>query len=148
MYQTIKTKLMTVKESTSIAISIPEAIKDACQDIAELAQESFQILTLNARNLLIERHMITLGIADACLVHPREVFRAACQDSACAIILIHNHPSGDVTPSSEDMRITKQLIEAGKIMDIKILDHVIIGKQKGDIRILSFREEGIYNFSS
>jgi len=90
--------------------------------------------------------MITLGLANATLIHPREVFRPAIQDAALSIILIHNHPSGDISPSLEDLRTTKKLIEAGKIIEIEILDHIIIGKQNGEPHFMSFREEGICSF--
>jgi DNA repair protein RadC len=78
------------------------------------------------------------------LVHPREVFRAAILDGAGAIILAHNHPSGDPTPSSEDIRITRQLVEAGKILDIEVLDHVVVGR--GERPFLSLRESGLVSF--
>lgn len=146
MYQTIQTKFMTVKDATEIKISSSDKVIDICKDMSFLAQESFQVLTLNAKNILIDRHMITLGLANATLIHSREIFRPAIQDAALSIILIHNHPSGDTTPSPEDLRITKKLIEAGKIIDIEILDHIIIGKQNGEPHCMSLKEEGICSF--
>ena len=94
--------------------------------------------------------MITLGLADASLTHSREVFRPALHDGASAVVLIHNHPSSDVTPSAEDIRITKQLIDAGRIVDIKVIDHVIVGREcsnRADKPFLSMREEGVSDFS-
>lgn len=146
MYQAVETKLMTVKEASSTILRDPEEVTKVCKDLAHLAQESFQVLTINAKNRLIDRHMITLGVADACLVHPREVFRACVEDSAVAFIMVHNHPSGDTNPSAEDLRITRQLIEAGKIMDIKAVDHVIIGRENGEAKGFSLREEGLCAF--
>ena len=120
-----------------------------CSDIAGLAQESFHVLSLDVRNRLINRHLISLGLADASLVHPREVFRAAIgQDGACALLLAHNHPSGDPTASAEDLRITRQLVEAGRILDVRILDHVIIGRpMNGSPAFLSMREAGLVTFA-
>jgi len=146
MYTSIQTQLMKVKEASNIFMSDPQQVSKQCQDIADLAQETFQIITLNSKKMMIDRHLITLGILDASLVHPREVFRPCIQDSAAALILVHNHPSGDITPSVEDIRITKKMIEAGNILEIKPLDHVIIGKKDGKVQYLSMREEGICQF--
>ncbi len=90
-------------------------------------QENFYVLMLNNKNHIIGEKLITKGILDSAILHPREVFKPAIKNSASRIILIHNHPSGDPRMSGEDLEITKQLIEAGKLIDIKILDHVIIG---------------------
>jgi len=147
MYTSIQTQLMKVKESSNKLIRTPKQASEQCQDIADLAQEAFQIITVNSKNMMIDRHLITLGILDASLIHPREVFRPCIQDSAAALILVHNHPSGDVTPSAEDIRVTKRMIEAGNIIDIKPLDHVIIGKQNGKIQHLSLRESGVCQFN-
>jgi len=90
---------------------------------------------------VIEKHLVSLGTVSSALVHPREVFRALILSSASTTILAHNHPSGDPTPSSEDVRITRQLVSAGEIMGIKVLDHVIIGDAA-----LSLRESGLVKF--
>jgi len=135
---------MAVKETaTETTITTPEACYELFKDSAKLAQEVFCIVTLNSKNKVIKEHMITMGILNSSLVHPREVFRQAITDNAAAIILAHNHPSGDPTPSSEDIKVTKQLVSAGEIIGIKVLDHVIIG----DPRCLSLREEGLVRFS-
>ena len=147
MYTSIQTQLMKVKETSNNLVRTPKQASEQCQDIADLAQEAFQIITVNSKNMMIDRHLITLGILDASLIHPREVFRPCIQDSAAALILVHNHPSGDVTPSVEDIRVTKRMIEAGNIIDIKPLDHVIIGKQNGKIQHLSLRESGVCQFN-
>ena len=139
MYQTITAQLMTVKEASDDIASSPQNVANICEDLGNLAQESFHILTLNAKNNIIQRHMITLGIADASLVHPREVFRPACEDSACRIILVHNHPSGDPAPSNQDISITKRLVEVGNVVGIKVIDHVVIGNES----YYSFVDEGI-----
>lgn len=111
--------------------------------------ECFWVLLLDRKYRLRRPPLrITLGILDASLVHPREVFKEAVRTSSAAVVLVHNHPSGDPTPSPEDIRITRQLVEAGKIMDIEILDHVILGRA-GDGRTqdyLSLRESGLISF--
>lgn len=125
----------------------PADMARLCADVRELAQESFHVIMLNAKNRVVNRHMVSLGIADASLVHPREVFRQAIVDNAASIVLLHNHPSGDPTPSAEDIRITRQLIEVGKIVDIKILDHVIMGQEsENQPGFLSMRESGLCEF--
>jgi len=129
-------------------VKTPEDVYGLCGDIALLAQESFHVVSLDAKNNLINRHLVTLGLADSSLVHSREVFRPAIQDGASAIVCVHNHPSSDVTPSAEDIRITRQLIDAGRIIDIKLLDHVIVGRPtNGNPPFLSMRESGLCEFS-
>ena len=92
---------------------------------------------------------MTQGILDASLVHPREVFRLAIREATAAIVLVNNHPSGDPTPSPEDIRITRQLVDAGKVIDIRVLDHVILGRTiRGSGRnYTSMREEGLVQFT-
>ena len=147
MYTAIQTQLMKIKEASNILMCDPQQVSQQCQDIADLAQEAFQIITLNSQNMMIDRHLITLGILNASLVHPREVFRPCIQDSAAALILVHNHPSGDITPSAEDIRITKKMIETGNILEIKPLEHIIIGKKDGKVQYLSMREKGLCQFN-
>ena len=136
-----------VREARGPQICEPLALARDCADLAGLAQEAFVVVTVNTKNRKIARHLITLGVVDASLVHPREVFRAAIADGATAIILAHNHPSGDPAPSSEDLRITRQLVDAGKILDVRVLDHVIIGREiEGRPGFLSLRESGLVAF--
>lgn len=147
-YTTAMVQLPLVKEGKGERIKAPEDVWRLCSDLSKLAQESFQVLLLNAKNNLMNRHMVTLGLVDASLVHPREVLRPAIVDGASALVLVHNHPSGDPTPSAEDIRITKQLIEAGRTVDIKIMDHIIIGQKEGSQKgFISMREEGLCDFS-
>ncbi len=96
--------------------------------ISDARQEEFHIVTLNTKNQVIDTHQITVGTLDASLVHPREVFRAAIKDAASSIILVHNHPSGDPTPSREDHAVTDRLTETGKTIGIDVLDHIVLGK--------------------
>ena len=90
-------------------------------------QEHFYIITFTTKNHILGEHLISKGILDATILEPREVFRPAIKAAASKIILIHNHPSGDPQPSDEDIEVTKKLIEAGDMIGIKVLDHVIIG---------------------
>ena len=93
-------------------------------------QEHFYVLMLNTQNYIIGEHLISKGILDASIIHPREVFKPAIKNSAAKIILVHNHPSGDPTPSKEDEEVTNNLVETGNLLGIRVLDHVIIGKDK------------------
>ncbi len=83
-------------------------------------------MLLNARNELIREITVAVGCLTGSLVHPREVFQPAVRDSAAAVILVHNHPSGDPTPSPEDVQLTERLVEAGRILGIRVLDHVVV----------------------
>jgi DNA repair protein RadC len=105
----------------------------------DLTQEEFRVIILDAQHRAVRDVLITRGILNSSLVHPREVFRAAIADHAAAIILVHNHPSGDPAPSVDDRNITEQLVAAGRLLDIPIHDHVIIGRG----RYTSFAEAGI-----
>ncbi len=108
-------------------------------NVQEEAQEVFGILILNTKNKIVAVHEISRGILNSSLIHPREVFKPAVLHNASSIICFHNHPSGDPNPSKDDVDVTRRLVEAGEIMGIDILDHVIVG----DDRYTSFRERGI-----
>lgn len=95
--------------------------------LRDLPQEEFHALLLNTRHRVIREVAVTRGILDASLIHPREVFRQAVVEGAAGIILVHNHPSGDPTPSAEDRAVTRQLGEAGRALGIPVLDHIVIG---------------------
>jgi DNA repair protein RadC len=95
--------------------------------LRDLVQEEFHALLLNSQHAVIREVLVTRGILDASLIHPREVFRPAVEAGAAALILVHNHPSGDPTPSPEDLAVTRQLEAAGRTMGIPVLDHVIVG---------------------
>ncbi len=107
--------------------------------LGHLKKEVFMILALNSANLLIREIKISEGILNSSLVHPREVFKQAILESAASIILIHNHPSGEVQPSQEDKAITRRLVESGRLLDIPVLDHIIIGQGC----YFSFRDAGL-----
>jgi DNA repair protein RadC len=94
----------------------------------DAAQEEFHLVTLDVRHRVVDTHRVSVGTLDRSLVHPREVFRPAIKDAAKAIILVHNHPSGDPTPSEEDLAVTGRLEEAGKTLGIHVLDHIIVAR--------------------
>jgi len=142
-YNSALVQLPLVRESAGERIRTPEDVFGVCKDMMHCAQESFHVLLLGSKNRLISRVLVTLGLVDASLVHPREVFRAAIESNSSAVVLVHNHPSGDPTPSSEDIRITRQLIEAGRIIDIKVLDHIVIAREPP---FLSMRESELVAF--
>lgn len=129
----------------------PEDIAHLCEDIGQSAQEVFCVVDLNTKNNVIDKRLVTLGLLDASLVHPREVFRGAIANNAAAVIVAHNHPSGDPTPSAEDIRITRQLVEAGRILSITVLDHIVIGRKDangaGTPGFISLRESGLVEFT-
>jgi DNA repair protein RadC len=91
-------------------------------------QEEFHIVTLDTKLQPIQSHQITIGTLDASLVHPREVFRAAIRDAASSILLVHNHPSGDPTPSRQDHEVTERLKRAGELVGIQVIDHIVVAK--------------------
>lgn len=111
-------------------------------------QESFMAILLDTKNKPIGAPVeCCRGLLDQCPVHPREVFRAAVRDSAASVILAHNHPSGDPTPSKEDIDITRRMIEAGKILGIRIVDHVICGRPSDATPgFVSLREKNLVAF--
>jgi DNA repair protein RadC len=96
--------------------------------LRDAPQEEFHALLLNSRHRVLREVLVTRGILDSALIHPREVFRPAVSEGAAGVILVHNHPSGDPTPSAEDRAVTRQLAEAGRVVGIPVLDHVILGR--------------------
>jgi DNA repair protein RadC len=106
--------------------------------LRDLPHEEFWVILLDSQHAVIRELQVSRGILDASLVHPREVFRLAIAESASALILVHNHPSGDVSPSAEDLAVTTQLARSGRILGIPVLDHVIVG----DGRWTSLAESG------
>lgn len=146
-YRTALVQLPLVCEQAGKPVLTPSDAAALCADIADLAQETFHVLLLNNRNRLIERQMVTLGVVDSTFMHAREIFRPAILAGANQIVLTHNHPSGDPSPSAEDIKSTRQMIEAGRIIGIKVLDHVIVGKTDGThAGYQSLRETGACPF--
>ena len=118
-----------VSEITSTRAAV-EFCDDAFSGLAiSGVQEEFHIVTLSTKHLPINTHLITRGTLDASLVHPREVFRPAIRDSASAVILVHNHPSGDATPSREDHQVTDRMTEVGTLLGITVLDHIVVASE-------------------
>lgn len=115
------------KKNNLRRISCPEDVIDCLYDMKFLKQEVFKVLLLDTKCQLIGIEEISKGTLDSSLVHPREVFKPAIKKSAKFIILVHNHPSGIIAPSKADIKITERLVEVGKILEIEVLDHVIIG---------------------
>jgi DNA repair protein RadC len=105
----------------------------------ELPVEEFHVAVLDAQHRLERDVLVTRGLLNSSLVHPREVFREAIAERAASVILVHNHPSGDPTPSAEDHKVTAQLVAAGKLLDIPVQDHIIVGRG----RYVSFAEAGL-----
>ena len=118
----------------------PADVYELCAPaLRDLRQEEFRLLLLNTQHAVLRELVITRGTLDTSVVHPREVFRAAISESAAAIVLVHNHPSGDPAPSREDRDVTEQLAAAGRLIGIPVLDHVVVG----DGRYVSFVEMGL-----
>jgi DNA repair protein RadC len=107
--------------------------------LRDLAVEEFHLLALDSQSQVLREVLVTRGLLNSSLVHPREVFRTAIAEAAAGIIVVHNHPSGDPTPSAEDQSVTRQLVAAGRLLDLPLYDHVIIA---GD-RFTSFATAGL-----
>lgn len=120
-------------------IRSPQDVYARVASLQNLAVEQFWAVYLNTKNGVLAERAIFQGTVNATVVAPREIFHRAIRLMAASVILVHNHPSGDPTPSSEDITITKKMVEAGKVVDIAVLDHVIIGKGQ----FLSLKEKGI-----
>jgi DNA repair protein RadC len=138
---------MDVKNPQSVVKVIRASIKD-------MKKEHFMLVILNTRNKIIRIENISVGTLNASLVHPREVFNKAIAHTASSVVIAHNHPSGDPEPSEEDLKITRRLIEAGRILGIEVLDHIIIGRNSAKSALAgenkpekesycSFKEKGL-----
>lgn len=121
-------------------IEKPEDVIAQVTYLRDKKKEYFVALYLNARNQLIHKETVSIGNLNASLVHPREVFQPAITFSAASIILVHNHPSGDCQPSEDDLELTKKLIQAGEIIGIEILDHLVLSREI----FLSFKEAKLF----
>ncbi len=122
---------VTIRSPEDVAVLLKEELR-------YLQKEHFVCLFLNTKNHVMARETLSIGSLNASIVHPREIFRAAIKRSSASIVCVHNHPSGDPTPSPEDVQLTSRLVEAGSIIGIEVLDHVIIGDQ----RFVSLKEHG------
>ncbi len=133
-------RLNKVGPYDKIKVTSPATIADVIMDeMRYLTKEHFRIAILDTKNQILSIENVSIGTLNASIVHPRDVFKIAIKKNANSIILIHNHPSGDITPSNEDINITNRLIDAGNLIGIKVLDHIIIG----DNRFFSFKEKSL-----
>jgi DNA repair protein RadC len=143
-----KIQYQLVQEGPQEVLSTPEKIVQymaGAFDEAPVA-EMFYVVCLSRKNRPLGRHRVTMGTATAALAHPREVFRVAILANACAVVCVHNHPSGDPSPSAADIQLTRQLREASAVMDIPLLDHLVIGDRDDDplgVGFYSFRSAGL-----
>lgn len=127
------------KPNDRYVIRSPEDGADyVMEEMRNLKQEHFVVLFLNTKNQIIHRQTIFIGSLNASIVHPREVYREAVKRSAASIVCAHNHPSGDPSPSQEDIHVTRRLVESGKMIGIELLDHLVIGDRK----FISLKEKG------
>ena len=122
------------------SITSPADVLNELRHIKDAKKEYFVAVYLNARNQVLKTEVISVGSLNASLVHPREVFAPAVGISAASVILGHNHPSGDVTPSREDIELTRRMVQAGEIMGIEIVDHLIVGSDK----FISMKEANVF----
>ena len=143
-YRLPRYRVSLVREGSCVsdhnAIKSPEEVFWLVSaDFAEAAVEMAMMLALDTKNKVIGVFTISTGSLNASIIHPRDVFQRAILSNAASVILVHNHPSGDPTPSPEDVELTSKLVEAGKMLDIAVLDHVIIG----DGKYASLKEKGL-----
>lgn len=132
-------RIQQYKPNERYIIRSPEDGADyVMEEMRNLKQEHLVVLFLNTKNQIIHQQTIFVGSLNASIVHPREIYREAVKRSAASIICAHNHPSGDPTPSQEDIHVTRRLVEAGKVMGIELLDHLVIGQHS----FTSLKEKG------
>jgi len=142
VYIANKVKLLMVREDTieySEPIRSPDVVVEIARDLNmdKFPEEHMYLLCLDTKMYITAISQISHGVISSCLLSVREVFKYAFNSNACNIILVHNHPSGDPTPSNEDIEVTKRIKEAGELLNIPLMDHIIIGK-----RAVSLKEDG------
>ena len=138
----MKIESLEIRETETIQIKSSDDILKLTDDLKNKKQEHFVTITLDGAHNVIQRRIVFIGTLNKSIVHPREIFAGAISDRAADIILVHNHPSGSLKPSPEDINSTERLVKAGEILEIKILDHVIVSR-KG---YYSFLENGLINW--
>lgn len=130
-------RIYSEKAAIKVKIAGPSELAEKMMvDMRHLTKEVFKVVLLDTKNQIVSIEDISIGSLNASIVHPREVFQPAIRKSANSVVLIHNHPSGHPEPSTEDKRVTERLIEAGQLMGIQVLDHIVIG----DLNYFSFKE--------
>ena len=122
--------------------AVTKFLKD--RKVHMLPEEHFYVILLDTRNHIVGYHEVTKGLLDRSHVHPREVFRVAIIENASKVILCHNHPSGDPSPSKQDIESTTNLVEAGGILGIKVLDHIIVTERLGLFKSASMADMGLF----
>ena len=133
-------RLVSTKPDERAVVHSPQDVANLLMaEMGFLDQEQLRVVLLNNKNHVISIAEVYRGSVSTSLIRTSEVFREAVRENCPAIIVVHNHPSGDPTPSSEDIRVTEQIVEAGKVLDIEVLDHLIIGQQ----RFVSLKEQGV-----
>ena len=138
-------KIQMIKDGTieygKMPITNPQALAElGLKFLKNADREMFILICLNTKNFVNCIHLVSIGTLDRAIVTPREILKTALLSNAASIAFVHNHPSGDPEPSEEDLRITRRLIDAGKIVGIELLDHIIIGNGGG---FHSFKERGL-----
>lgn len=134
----VSEKKQSIKTPRDLATILRAVL--ASESEFDQSKEHFWVVGLNTRNVIQLIELVSLGTLNSCLVHPREVYRVAIAKNAASLILAHNHPSGDCEPSDDDVALTKRLSEAGGILGIEVLDHIIVGDGEG---FISFKECGL-----
>jgi DNA repair protein RadC len=124
----IEALMVAEQKSPTKKIRSPQDVLAICADIIESSQEHFVLLSLDNQNRVLRKQILFIGSGNNTLVCPRVVFLEALKNEAAAIIVVHNHPSGDPTPSKEDMAVTDRLREAGKLINISLVDHIVIAR--------------------
>ncbi len=136
----LSTRISKTQALSKMQISSPSSVAGIyMEEMRHLQQEHLKIVLLDTKNNIISDSTISMGTVNASLINPREVFIHALKNSAVHMIILHNHPSGDPSPSKEDIAVTRRLIEAGELIGIKLLDHIVIG----DGKYISLKEKGI-----
>lgn len=144
---TLARRMARELRSDSPLLDSPDRVADLLREENRGYQvENLQVVLLNTRRRLIRVEAISQGTLDTLLVHPREVFKSAINAGAASIILVHNHPSGDPTPSEADIKVTRDLIRAGQLLKIEVVDHIILGKANSErlCDYVSLRELGYF----
>jgi DNA repair protein RadC len=136
MSRRLRARMPGARRTLSAPAEVYEAFGPLMED---LRHEVFRVALLDAKNGLLADRIVSEGTLSATLVHPREVFKPAILEGAVSVVLVHNHPSGDPTPSREDIRLTRQLVECARMLDFRIHDHVVIGRG----RFVSLAERGV-----
>lgn len=139
IYESLKVAEVAADYLDNTPLSSAAQVATLCAFLRRETKEHFLALHLNSKNHLLCLEMVSVGSLSAAVVHPREVYKSALLSSAAAVIFVHNHPSGDPTPSREDLELTKRLQEAGELLGIRVLDHVILGGEGH----LSFADRGL-----